>query len=542
MKNLITAILAAMAFTALAAVPGLDAAVAQPSLHQLLRERNLTLGDNRLTSRAPRQAAGDNLNGPRIMLVETRYIDDFDYNGQPVLNDTAYSKSWQVATAYDPDGQILTLEGFYGEYSLPVSLDMQAGTATINSRICLSTDNYSELNVDGFDYYFYLTDYFYTRDFFFDNIDEPLIGTIYDDGSIMFDGQCVIYTEVVTKKFRRNTTNLISADTTATISPMISNIFALVPNGVHAYDRCSTSGSAAILPYGTGFNSFDTGSWSLVNGTFIWMGGLAGTLGVGKRPIDPRKPTRGSSFNSTYHHRLKIDTLAISGRVPLHFVADWNTLEPTGVGKRPIDPRKPYTPGLDPDHDNTAIRSSRLHTTSTDSVVAPVYMYQPDDSTLVVYNLFGNSNSMLCMTIGTDSVVNFPCQEVIYNASSQADYSNYTLSGDSLVAGNVAQATDSLISWGQCILYGSHSYYDYYYTNNRLYFTDGDKFILGVMRGDVDRNRTVNISDVVSLISRISNQQLEPCDNFNPMAADVNGDNAINITDVILLIAGLSGN
>jgi hypothetical protein len=53
------------------------------------------------------------------------------------------------------------------------------------------------------------------------------------------------------------------------------------------------------------------------------------------------------------------------------------------------------------------------------------------------------------------------------------------------------------------------------------------------MRGDVNNDQAVNISDAIALINAISNSDNGSIDEDN---ADVNYDNAINISDAILLI------
>jgi len=66
----------------------------------------------------------------------------------------------------------------------------------------------------------------------------------------------------------------------------------------------------------------------------------------------------------------------------------------------------------------------------------------------------------------------------------------------------------------------------------RIVFLDNNTF--ACLRGDVNSDNRVNVTDVIFLISYISNGN--PPDNFNAVNADLNADDAININDIISLI------
>ena len=53
------------------------------------------------------------------------------------------------------------------------------------------------------------------------------------------------------------------------------------------------------------------------------------------------------------------------------------------------------------------------------------------------------------------------------------------------------------------------------------------------IRGDVNGDGNVNITDAIRLINYLANGN---DDGINPEAANCNGDNLVNITDAILLI------
>ena len=68
---------------------------------------------------------------------------------------------------------------------------------------------------------------------------------------------------------------------------------------------------------------------------------------------------------------------------------------------------------------------------------------------------------------------------------------------------------------------------------NELQMTQGESTF--ITPGDINQDMSVDILDVIILVSFILGQQ-EPT-NIQFMAADINEDNIINIQDVILLIS-----
>ena len=61
--------------------------------------------------------------------------------------------------------------------------------------------------------------------------------------------------------------------------------------------------------------------------------------------------------------------------------------------------------------------------------------------------------------------------------------------------------------------------------NNRLYYTDGTEFVIPgqepeVLRGDVNRDGFVTISDVTALINALLSGQNELTEHFSPANAD----------------------
>lgn len=167
-----------------------------------------------------------------------------------------------------------------------------------------------------------------------------------------------------------------------------------------------------------------------------------------------------------------------------------------------------------------------------------VYMYQSND-TVYVMNLYGygyGENYMVVTEEGTMSYPQQPLRDIVdadYPGGDGMWYNNSVVDGQT-VAGNEGEVTPEAITWG-LTRPGDKDGLWYGWDNNRLYFTDGQSFVLPVttLRGDVNSSGTVEIADVTSLIDALlsGDQSL-----INIKNSDVNLDGEITIGDVTLLI------
>ena len=216
-------------------------------------------------------------------------------------------------------------------------------------------------------------------------------------------------------------------------------------------------------------------------------------------------------------------------------------------------------------HDLTLIVPNAKHDfkdLNNESRSADVYMYQPDDTTVVAMNLWGLGGQGSVMYIHPDGSMLFPLQRLFYyNVESYNQeglyYSPYFYNFNGTIAtakaadthGNV---TDGVISWGtntvaDYYIYGevmlkasTGNYLGMYfgcYSDNQLHYTDllpSDS----PMPGDVNGDGIMNISDVTTLtdllLSTASSDTM-------PDNTDVNGDGTVNISDVTTLIDTLLG-
>ena len=640
----------------------------QRSLHQYIRERKFSPNDNRLTDRAPQRLSPEEITGSRIVVMEAQGVEDFDTNGYPIMSDIVYSLGWGndvfswANGAYDNDSlKYYGINGFYGKYQLPFEWNEETGEPMLYSNILVYEDTingYFNFNskVDTV-----RTVIFYTMsDFFEDGNGEELPGTVLDDGTILFEGSYLIYTEEVYLKYHRipitGTVTLISKDSAAYITPILSYIYLLSPNGIHEFNDMTPSSSgnpyfvrmddiqSQSLYYGEAFNQGDSGHHpfeDIVGGS----GGLVpkpikpGRPGfispIPITPVGPFNPSNTESSTPSYfdissntdsssssENEMRLSRSGKDGSSVINFSGGHkpkpigggghfnkpivlprtvqdpikiaasvgsSTTMPKSASQKP-KPKKMITEIVDAgmkvnvslnsiasqlfgntkklnrprvfDKDvinggggrqpkpirlrdfliPTLVESyspnSSLYKTSNGLYQAPVYMFQYDDSTVIVYNLFGLGSTFNAIFINEDGTMSLPGQALFYDPDLNDDFCNYSLVNDTLMLGNTGLAAPDGMTWDVTVPHGLDNSYPGYFDNNRLYFTDGNQFILPVafLRGDVNRDRKVSIADVTSLINSLLTEVYDNSAHFSTEAADVNQDGKFSIGDVTTLI------
>lgn len=527
MKNLILSIMCAcLAVTAVAGVQRPDVArlrqslqdcqrsslssagvnnTALVSLPQYMRERHLKSASNRLNGNASHRLTTDEMAGTRITVIDMQAIVGFDEDGQPLLNDTVCSNAWKSTLSCVDDNGNYVLKNFYGHYDVPIEVNLESGTVVMGS--CLLQEDTTRYESGLFLYETIYKDYLVTRDLLFDYIDAPLTGTIYDDGSIMLDGASVVYTMEVRQKLLRRTHALVSCDTLAQVSPMFNYICIMMPNGVHSFDNHLTSVSSSLPSHSDVSSQLDLSSFSgytFVNG-MLQLSPCGG--GKRKKPIDPRNPASGS----TALNGSKPDSWKPIFLRDVEFATQKNpfSLEPFGggKGKHPIDPRKSATRGFDWPGGvklTGSLEQAVWEDMTEQHYDEPIFMYQANDSLLVVYNLFGRSNTINCMFLHDDGTMVYPGQEVLYDDYVNDDFSNLSCSSGTMELGNTGEVAGDTISWDMCVLYGLNQYYHFYYDNNKLYYTDGNHFLVG--KADMP-NLTVEWTDDTVTFTAVTAQE-----------------------------------
>ena len=196
-----------------------------------------------------------------------------------------------------------------------------------------------------------------------------------------------------------------------------------------------------------------------------------------------------------------------------------------------------------------------------------VYMFQNEPAdTLFVGNMWNYGMPNVVLNVGSDGKVNYNCiAEVTEEGTTILDnpiwdiddtwiegglgmcygFSGYTEDADGYVDeilwGFEADGTPDQLTWdytGACN--GYHLFYGY--KNNVLTWINGNQFRFPVppvppfIRGDVNNDGAVNISDVATLVDHLLSGDFDDADGFSSDAADCDEDGGINISDVATLV------
>ena len=198
---------------------------------------------------------------------------------------------------------------------------------------------------------------------------------------------------------------------------------------------------------------------------------------------------------------------------------------------------------------------------SETKINADIYMYQYDDTTVVVFNPWGFGYPGREFNIFADGTMIFPGQYVyndedgdyyVNGAFELDEHDGFMFDDDGYVInwlgyGNEGEVTPDAITWHSTVLMTEEGSLFYPFLNNVLTFTDGSQFVLGggeeILPGDVDRDGEVTISDVTVLIDHLLSNNFDETDSFSPEAADLDESGSVDISDLTVLIDKLlSGN
>lgn len=183
---------------------------------------------------------------------------------------------------------------------------------------------------------------------------------------------------------------------------------------------------------------------------------------------------------------------------------------------------------------------------------ASVYMYQPkdDDTTVVVFNPWGFGMPGCVFNIHEDGSMFFPGQYV-YNSDEGEYFANadFELTADDgfifdsqgyvdgfIGYGNPGTVTPDAMTWHSTVLMTEDGSLFYPFLNNVITWTNDGQFVIpgpDFIKGDVDDDGNVNISDVTALIDALLSEDF---DSINADAADCDEDGSISISDVTALI------
>ena len=380
------------------------------------------------TSTAPRLSSSNDMLGTRIAIGECYAFDE----ETGVMDTVPINMGWKTAlVAEEPeDIEYLTLQDLYGDYDFPIDLDVENRTAVMYYNY---SSQYSTSVRKG--HYQYDTVWTVTPirwEVFMgeeQSYPDEKIGSILEDGSITFDGDFVFLTEVIASKTLVTNYQKVSQDTACFVSPVYRSLRLMVPNGIHKFN-VQTRGMESL---GTGVLSrlIQLSSANLLGSWFT--GGSASTLGNGGiigKPIDPRKPNQPSQ-----------PKLQSARQVHGSF-----QLEPGSI-----------TPAIGPREE-------------------PVYMYQADDSTVMVYNLFGGGITSNVLKVHDDGTVAFEPQMI--GTDNQGFYYNGSSQDGQIELGNTGSVQSDSIVWNKTVpVYEDGEVALVVFDDNRLYFTDDNRFV-----------------------------------------------------------------
>ena len=474
-------------------VPGNDSLVTAPSaavtqhqpvsLHQFMQQHNITPGDNRLATNAPRRLSEAGMKGKRLVSTIAYDCDTacFDDHGNlSEINGNPNSMGGWLASINTNDEGGYVIHGLYGDYDFPLTLDLENRTASIQTALLYEkelrdTTVYVELLTEGMEG------------------DSEIVGEVFEDGSIYFsDGFAIRISYHIASS---------EGDPIIYTGTVFRSTYLLTPNGVHKYSE-----------------KMKVKKGTVVRGSKPDAGGGEDT-GSG---YDKFIPTRdhGDISNSGWE-AVKKPTRPIPGPRPLPTPTDTTHYHPHGTGTGT------NTTGLD---------SQTGYTIQTYSYENPVYIYQ-SDTTVWIYGLFGLGNTnMNYMVLHDDGSMDFPYQQVGgYRSNYTTTQSTPSVTLGSLTPGNVGNWTPDAITWGKTVLY---PVLNSIYYNNQLYYTndyvnDGEFFCpsitvnpMSIDFGDVPLGETRTDTITVTGTNLVGNLNLKSTNHV----FKVNNEKTITLT------------
>lgn len=395
------------------------------SLQQVLKERHLTLNDNKLRSQTSQRQTTDNIQGHRIASMD---IYDFNWdnnNSIAVVIDSSCAMAGKACyISYVDDHCVLS--NFFDTFSIPLTIDGPSGLLKMRAGVLLDQRTVTEeanpnqpynLNAGSGSTQYKITKWsLYAM---------PLSwlagGETYDDipcqlnedGSLEFKEA---FGFLVKKSVSVEGS---SVSTTWGLSPIYDNVVLLTPNGGHQFS------------YFTYYSSLDTLTEPIQDG--MGNGGLA------PRPIatGPKstKPVRPRQFEAAIGRGFNAGNGTESGKL----------LRPSSKADR-----------KDGDLDYKTYTS-------------PVYLYMLDDTTLMVYNLYDEDYCWHYMYLYPDGTVRFPKQDM--GSKSDITYCNASEFNRGFRWGNYGTWNEDSITWNTTyIMNETGSLLSSPYFNNKLYF------------------------------------------------------------------------
>lgn len=369
------------------------------TLQQVLKERNLTLNDNRLNSKASRSYTSIDLEGRRIASMDVYDYEWDDETGIATIDNSSCALAGQncyISTS-PSTSELIVVDLFDLDVSkdlkftfrIPLEYDYNSGVVKIKAGEVLDTLSYRfENGINPYEPEPYIlmprspkTDVKWTlyamplswlvgEDEYHD-----IYGQVYDDGSVAFGDDFAFLVKIDLYALGE------LSETTWGLSLIYKNLTLFLPNALHSFKHEVDDGEADYPVTGGG--------------------------GFSPRPIDPRpgstKPVKPRAFSSF----VEVSDLGHDG----HAGAD-NTSVLFNEGNNHYAELEGSVSEGKFDHDG-----------ALDMDFESIYIYWLDDTTLMVYNLFGMDYCWNYLYVYFDDSVSMPAQPitdqngVLYNCS-----------------------------------------------------------------------------------------------------------------------------
>lgn len=539
-----------------------------PSLQQFMRERDLTLRENRLSNRSPRRITIEELEGVRIASSDA-YNFEWDSSNQIAIVDEsscALMGCYSLITCSPGTGDVY-LSFYYDEFEIPIEINAITDSVTIKAGLPLASTSTIESSdlwpirkadnvVVVWTLYAMPLNWLEGDDDYAD-----IHGVVETDGTITFNDDFAFLIKAKIQGEERG----------SYLSPIFKNLTLLRPNGSHSftYSRINADesgfGHGSLVPRKPG-------------------------KPVSPRPISSIIGANNPSFNSNRFSKIMLDTHLLHLKELQSVVGP--VCLPDGHGK--LGPRKPTSWGpfndivncRGPETDtNPVLRTGSGGSIDPDIIITqeqvPVYVYMPNDTMLMVYNLFGLGNRCYMEVNKLDGSMRLPVQE-IYNDGLGDVYYNDERTG---------QFGTNSIYWSHTIMYDNYGNdmnrkFDF----NHVYYTDSlppkptfakivtstqvrisafvrEPYKVHLYRYDVETDSYTEIEGSNSVVLARKNEpywvylKAQAYDPFSYVCSetvwfeyevpalasnlrgDVNNDGAVSISDVTAMIDGLlSGN
>ena len=523
-----------------------------PPLQQFMRERHLSLSDNRLNNRYPRRLSIEELEGVRIASSDAYNFEWDASNKIAIVDESSYALmgGYSQITCSPVTGDVY-LSFYYDEFKIPLEINADTNSVTIKAGLPLaststieSSDLWPFRKADNVIVVWTL----YAMPLNWlegDDNYEDIHGVVETDGTITFNDDFAFLIKAKIQGEERG----------SYLSPIFKNLTLLRPNGSHSFTFSR-------------INADESG---------FGHGGLVPRK-PGK-PVSPRPISTIIGSNNHYNENQFLDKKELQSVVgPVCL--------PDGHGR--LGPRKPTSwgplndivNGGEPETDtNPILRTGGGGSIDPDIIITseqvPVYVYMPNDTMLMVYNLFGLGNRCYMEVNKLDGTMRLPVQE-IYNDGLGDVYYNDERTG---------QFGTNSIYWSHTVMYDNYGNdMNRKYSWNSVTYTDSlppkPAFTTLVMGANVYINAVVSYPYEVHLYkyddetdsytevegSVVLPRQNEPywvylkAQAYDPLSyvcsetvwfeyevpalasnlrGDVNNDDAVNISDLTALIDGL---